>query len=83
MARRRKRLRGAKWMAIRRRVLRRDRGKCRKCGAPATEVHHVKPVAEGGSDAMRNLVALCHACHLAERPDCVAADWRAYLDSMV
>lgn len=29
----------------------------------ATEVHHVKPIAEGGSDADENLMALCTPCH--------------------
>lgn len=36
---------------------------CAVCGAPATEVHHLVPVAQGGMNDRANLVALCHACH--------------------
>ena len=27
------------------------------------EVHHIKPVSEGGGDEPSNLVCLCHECH--------------------
>lgn len=30
---------------------------------PATDVHHLVPRRDGGSDADSNLAALCHACH--------------------
>lgn len=30
---------------------------------PAEEVHHKKPLAEGGTHARDNLVALCKSCH--------------------
>lgn len=30
---------------------------------PATDVHHLVPRRDGGSDADSNLQALCHACH--------------------
>ena len=73
-------------MALRARVLRRDRGRCRKCHAPATEVHHVKPLHLGGDNRMSNLVALCHACHAKQphrkRRDNVSADWRRYLETL-
>lgn len=36
---------------------------CAVCGAPATEVHHIVPVSQGGTNVRENLVALCHACH--------------------
>lgn len=29
----------------------------------ATEVHHVKPLADGGSNSFDNLMALCKSCH--------------------
>ena len=29
----------------------------------AEEVHHKKPLAEGGTHAWNNLIALCKACH--------------------
>lgn len=38
---------------------------CEKVGRliPATEVHHILPVAEGGSDREENLLGLCKPCH--------------------
>ena len=30
---------------------------------PAEEVHHKKPLAEGGTHARDNLIALCKSCH--------------------
>ncbi|MEB0047887.1 MULTISPECIES: HNH endonuclease signature motif containing protein [unclassified Pseudomonas] len=47
-------------------------GHCNGCGEPAPfqkfdlpylEVHHVKPLAEKGSDQITNAVALCPNCH--------------------
>ncbi len=48
-------------------------GKCELCykdapfndinGLPYLEVHHVKTLAEGGSDTISNAVALCPNCH--------------------
>lgn len=37
----------------------------RKCtpGTPATEVDHVLPLSEGGTNAWHNLRAACKACH--------------------
>lgn len=32
-------------------------------GQPYLEVHHVKPLAEGGPDVVENVVALCPNCH--------------------
>lgn len=56
-------------------VLRRAKGKCEACRNPAPfrtalgldflEVHHMKPLAEGGSDRVQNAVALCPNCHRA------------------
>jgi 5-methylcytosine-specific restriction endonuclease McrA len=34
-------------------------------GEPFLEVHHVKPLAEGGADTVDNAVALCPNCHRA------------------
>ena len=39
---------------------------------PVEEVHHIKPLAEGGTHARNNLVSLCQHCHSqihAERGD--------------
>ncbi len=35
----------------------------RKNGEPYLEVHHIKEVASGGSDALVNVIALCPNCH--------------------
>lgn len=51
------------WHSIRKRILRRDGGKCRYCGRPADEVDHVVPIARGGSDDDSNLVAACGKCN--------------------
>lgn len=29
----------------------------------ATEVHHIKPLSEGGTNNIENLMALCKSCH--------------------
>jgi 5-methylcytosine-specific restriction protein A len=43
---------------------------CEQCSAagrytPAQEVHHKKPLADGGTHAEDNLMALCKPCHSA------------------
>ena len=35
-----------------------------RCTKVATEVHHDKPRAMGGSNARENLYAVCHTCHV-------------------
>lgn len=54
-------------------VLERAKGKCEACETPAPfttvdgfpylEVHHVRKLADGGSDTPSNAVALCPNCH--------------------
>lgn len=41
---------------------------CQRAGrlTTATEVHHVVPVVQGGSDDEGNLMALCKKCHSRE-----------------
>lgn len=38
---------------------------CQKLGKvkSATEVHHIKPLSQGGSNDVSNLMALCTSCH--------------------
>ncbi|MDR1464314.1 MAG: HNH endonuclease [Oscillospiraceae bacterium] len=38
---------------------------CEQSGrlTPATEVHHICPVSQGGGDNDENLMALCKSCH--------------------
>jgi 5-methylcytosine-specific restriction protein A len=52
-----------KWRMTRARFLRMH-PLCEQCAEhEATDVHHIVPKDEGGSDAWDNLVALCHGCH--------------------
>jgi 5-methylcytosine-specific restriction enzyme A len=54
-------------------ILQKANGNCNCCGRsapfndrngqPFLEVHHVRPLAEGGSDTPRNVVAVCPNCH--------------------
>lgn len=55
-------------------ALKKAKGRCGKCGSkapfnkaadqmPYLEVHHLKPLSEGGSDNMNNVIALCPNCH--------------------
>lgn len=58
---------GARWQALRADFLRRF-PLCKTCEAkgrvkPANEVDHIKPRAQGGSDADANLQPLCKTCH--------------------
>ena len=56
---------------IRHQVQLRDRGQCSykqkdgsRCGSRRfLEIHHVKPVSQGGSDTLENLRLLCHGHH--------------------
>lgn len=58
---------------LHREVRERAMGNCEYClqpapfktteGEPYLEVHHLLPLAAGGTDAIRNVVALCPNCH--------------------
>jgi 5-methylcytosine-specific restriction enzyme A len=59
---------GYRWQKLRERILRRDDYLCQPCLAhsrvtPATEVDHITPKAEGGTDDPGNLQAICRECH--------------------
>jgi len=52
-------------------TLRKDDYLCRNCRSngivtSATEVDHIVPKAQGGTDAPTNRQSLCHACHKAK-----------------
>lgn len=50
--------------AVRKAAMRKADGRCALCGAPATEVHHVRyPKPWGTFDVPANLQPICHACH--------------------
>lgn len=39
---------------------------CRNCGARGTDAHHAIPksICEAGRHELRNLILLCHSCHM-------------------
>ncbi|MGH9685760.1 MAG: HNH endonuclease [Candidatus Acidiferrales bacterium] len=60
-----------KGLSVRKRffVFKRDKYRCRMCGASGVEleVDHVVSVADGGSDALDNLQTLCFKCNRGKR----------------
>ena len=52
------------WSARRLAVLTRDGGKCRGCGKPATQIHHLT-YYNVGREPLEDLVAACDRCHEA------------------
>jgi 5-methylcytosine-specific restriction protein A len=71
------RMHGRAWLALRSRILRRDRRVCYLCRRPcATEVDHVVALSEGGTNDPANLAAVCGACH-ARKSAAEAARGRA------
>lgn len=58
---------GSKWDRLRKTILQRDKHLCQDClpdrVTPATQVDHVKPKADGGTDDPANLRSLCRPCH--------------------
>ena len=36
---------------------------CKVCGQEAHDIHHIKYRSQGGTDDIKNLVALCRTCH--------------------
>ncbi len=44
-------------------VRQRDQSKCRCCGKPGAEVHHLKYRSQGGDSDVNNLALLCKRCH--------------------
>jgi 5-methylcytosine-specific restriction endonuclease McrA len=50
---------------IREKVLERDGWQCQTCGSRSNlEVHHLEFRSHGGSNDPKNLIVLCHSCHL-------------------
>jgi 5-methylcytosine-specific restriction protein A len=58
---------GRAWKKVRARFLSQHPlcEQCKKAGrlTPAEEVHHVLPLADGGTNDESNLMALCKSCH--------------------
>lgn len=56
--------------AMRETAMRTTGGRCAKCGALATEVHHLSyPKPWGAFDVPKNLLPICHECHCKEHPE--------------
>ncbi len=56
--------RDSRWRRIRRETLRRDSGRCLRCGERAHEVDHVVELLDGGDPfSPANLQSLCRECH--------------------
>ena len=36
---------------------------CEACHRKAVDIHHIKYKSRGGKDEIKNLIALCRACH--------------------
>ena len=58
---------GYQWRKLRARFLSAN-PLCEQCKAQgrytiATEVHHIKPLADGGTNDLSNLMPLCKSCH--------------------
>ena len=52
------------WDVLRRAVLRRDNWRCVGCGQRRPlDIHHILPLAQGGSNRLTNMVSLCRECH--------------------
>jgi 5-methylcytosine-specific restriction enzyme A len=57
------------WDRLRKTVMMRDQHLCQTCWrhgrvTAAHAVDHIKPKAQGGTDDLENLEAICRACHL-------------------
>jgi len=63
------------WKKRRAKVFKRDGNECQGCGITnrkaervqerGLHVHHIKPISEGGTHRIDNLIALCEECHIA------------------
>jgi len=52
-----------KWIATRKRILKRDGKICGYCGNAATTVDHILPTSQGGTGENHNLVSCCLSCN--------------------
>lgn len=48
---------------VKQQIYERDNGLCQQCGAPGTEIHHVKFRSQGGRGVVNNGLLLCADCH--------------------
>ena len=72
--------------AVRRKVHRRDHGKCRvpDCrSARNLDVHHIVPREKGGTHDVENLITLCESHHLAHHAGALIIEGRASSPTIV
>lgn len=55
----------AEWRRVSAVVRKRDGGKCRACGKPGNQIHHIVYRSHGGKDVASNLILTCSRCHAA------------------
>lgn len=53
------------WRKVSAVVRKRDGGKCRCCGKPGNQIHHIVYRSHGGKDDAGNLILTCGDCHAA------------------
>ena len=71
------------WAAIRARAIRTAGRRCARCGRPGRlEVHHPRPLSEGGTNDQA-LEVVCRDCHLKQhhQPDPARLAWARFLKS--
>lgn len=71
---------GTEWDRLRNIVLGRDMHLCQVCLAagvyrPGSQVDHIKPKSQGGTDDIENLQSICKECH-KEKTNRESTDWR-------
>ena len=71
------------WAAIRARAIRSAGRRCQRCGRPGRlEVHHPRPLSEGGTNDQA-LEVTCRVCHLARHQHDPARDaWVTFLQEL-
>ena len=71
---------------VRKHVLDRDGWRCKRCGrAGSLEVHHLKPLEDGGEPYNpNNLESICRGCHIQVHREIIGeTEWRALLHAIV
>lgn len=48
---------------VRKQIYIRDQGKCRQCGKPGEEIHHIRFRSHMGRGVYTNGLTVCHSCH--------------------
>ena len=74
-----------RWRRLRREIMDRDDGLCQDClpvWTMAKEVHHVRPIENGGDPwDPANLVSLCRQCHRTRhsKPSPIPNEWESLI----